>query len=514
MVTALIIGGAGAPAHAVDLERLVMPGPVIAGHADVEADCDQCHVAFSRNRQRDLCVACHEDVARDLAEGEGFHGLDAKASADTCASCHTEHEGRDADVIELDTEAFDHELTDFALMGAHLETECTDCHTEETKYREAPQACFDCHEEDDEHRGGLGQECADCHKPTEWPETSFDHEEQSGYALLGGHADAECLACHVDYRFENTPTDCYACHVEDDPHEGLNGKDCAFCHTVRDWEQLLFDHAKETGFALLGRHDEIACNDCHAGGKFDEPLEQECVSCHLADDEHEGLNGTACGDCHTSEDWQRTTFDHSADTAFPLLGAHVEAACADCHESPAQEVAPPSNCFGCHAEDDPHDGQEGEDCGSCHDEEDWQKNVAFDHDLTIFPLIGKHRDAGCTDCHETPRFRDAQEQCVNCHLEDDTHAGSLGLACGTCHNPNDWSFWLFDHARQTRFVLDGAHADLVCEACHTRPLEQQTLQFGQCLSCHRADDIHGGEFGSDCERCHSTSTFSGARRPM
>jgi hypothetical protein len=28
-----------------------------------------------------------------------------------------------------------------------------------------------------------------------------------------------------------------------------------------------------------------------------------------------------------------------------------------------------------------------------------------------------------------------------------------------------------------------------------------------CSDCHRADDVHNGQFGSDCGRCHSTGSF-------
>lgn len=510
----LALGSAGMSAGAAELERLVMPGPLIAGHADLEGDCGQCHVAFARGRQRDLCLDCHEDVAADLAGRRGFHGLDSAASQDACASCHTDHEGRDAKIVVLDEAGFDHALTDYRLVGAHLDTGCRDCHAVGEPYRQAPQACFDCHEDDDEHQGGLGRQCADCHSPVDWQSTDFDHEARTGYPLWGGHADVACSACHVDHVFESTPKDCVACHRSDDAHDGLNGSDCAFCHTVRDWQQLLFDHGRETSFALQGRHAGIACSDCHVGNKFEKKLETGCVSCHLEDDEHQGRNGPECGDCHTARDWQESTFDHAADTKFPLRGAHDRIECVACHEQPVNAFTPPTTCIGCHADDDPHDGQEGEDCAACHNEGDWKTGVAFEHDLTLFPLIGQHRDTACVDCHETPRFRDASAECVDCHRDDDVHEAGVGLACGNCHNPNDWSFWLFDHARQTSFPLDGAHTQLACDSCHTGPLEKQSLEFSQCASCHRADDVHRGEFGRDCSRCHNTTTFSGATRRL
>jgi hypothetical protein len=34
---------------------------------------------------------------------------------------------------------------------------------------------------------------------------------------------------------------------------------------------------------------------------------------------------------------------------------------------------------------------------------------------------------------------------------------------------------------------------------------------GRCGDCHRADDIHDGEFGPDCGRCHSAENFRDVR---
>jgi hypothetical protein len=32
-----------------------------------------------------------------------------------------------------------------------------------------------------------------------------------------------------------------------------------------------------------------------------------------------------------------------------------------------------------------------------------------------------------------------------------------------------------------------------------------------CISCHRKDDRHLGAYGLQCDRCHTTWTFKGAR---
>jgi hypothetical protein len=139
----------------------------------------------------------------------------------------------------------------------------------------------------------------------------------------------------------------------------------------------------------------------------------------------------------------------------------------------------------------------------------WDQDVRFDHDFSRFPLLGKHRDVVCEDCHETPAFHDAAEECVDCHAEDDVHKSRLGKDCAFCHNPNDWQAWTFDHTAQTDFALDGAHAGLDCNVCHRKAVETMAAidLATSCGSCHRKDDVHGGEFGQQCERCHTTESF-------
>ena len=106
-----------AVAQVRSIEGLVMPGPVTAAHAELEGTCTSCHVPFARARQSSLCLACHEDVERDVAAASGFHGREPAVADAECSACHTEHEGRDADILGLDTATFDHELSNFPLLG-------------------------------------------------------------------------------------------------------------------------------------------------------------------------------------------------------------------------------------------------------------------------------------------------------------------------------------------------------------------------------------------------------------
>jgi hypothetical protein len=166
----------------------------------------------------------------------------------------------------------------------------------------------------------------------------------------------------------------------------------------------------------------------------------------------------------------------------------------------------PKDCAGCHGVDDVHNGSLGRDCQSCHKESSWRDEVKFDHDLTRFPLVGLHVGVPCEECHATRAYRDAPHECVSCHRSKDVHKKQLGEECGSCHNPNGWSFWQFDHATMTDFPLTGAHDRLGCRDCHRMP-EHESGTPSECASCHQGDDVHEGQFGRDCGRCHETASF-------
>jgi len=565
---------AGAASAQTVIERLVMPGPLSDAHAELESNCGQCHLAFEKSAQDNLCRDCHDEVDADLSAGTGFHGLEPDVAETTCKSCHTDHEGRDHDIAPLDEDAFDHDRTDYPLRGKHTDVACTDCHADGAPRQDAALDCFSCHREDDPHHEALGENCADCHVVQDWEEIRFDHDA-TDFSLLDTHATTDCMECHVDQVFEGTPTACIDCHRDDDAHEGRYGERCDTCHGADDWEIATFDHAAETEFALEGGHTDISCDDCHTQSLYDHTLSQECVSCHLDDDDHDGRNGSDCADCHSVIDWTETHFDHQQ-TRFPLSGAHSSTSCAACHVAPVDErlpgltcischadddahdgfygpdceachgtdqwetalfnhdrdtdfalngahrtadckgchviaihVASPSRaCAGCHGDDDPHDGQLGGACGSCHTESDWGERVSFDHDISRFPLLGAHRDVECDDCHDSEAFRDAPIECVGCHERDDPHRRRFGQDCERCHSPVNWNRWIFDHDVETDFALTDGHAGVDCYDCHTRRRRNPTRMPNSCATCHTNDDPHDGRFGRTCDRCHVATSWA------
>ena len=244
---------------ASEIEKwLIMPGPVVASHAEFEADCAACHAPLSKDAQSDLCVECHVDIGTDLNTQGGFHGRLPDSSRQDCASCHTEHEGRDIDIVALDEASFDHALTDFVLQGSHTTTACAGCHAQGEPHREAPTECAACHSKDDVHAGSLGDDCGACHNAQTWTDASFDHRT-TRFPLLGAHAAVACESCHASKNFADVGQTCNDCHGQDDVHRGRNGTQCVDCHSTTTWAKLTFNHMAVSGFALVGGHKGLDC---------------------------------------------------------------------------------------------------------------------------------------------------------------------------------------------------------------------------------------------------------------
>lgn len=504
-------------AQGMNLRKLLMPGDLSNLHAELEQDCQNCHTSFNKAAQNQLCLDCHEEIADDISTQQHYHGNLLSASLNTsplvsndvlnCQQCHTDHRGREQSLTRASSAHFDHDLTAFALVGKHASARCESCHQQAEPKREADTACISCHREEDAHKGNLGETCQDCHSAESWLEQSFDHSETTDFTLRYSHETLVCTSCHIEQQYEDTPQDCHQCHALDDVHAGGRGNQCANCHDEKDWSKAQFDHAHETEFALKGSHAKLNCKQCHRGEQLEQVAGTACIDCHQNDDTHLAQRGEQCGDCHSENTWSESTFNHSRATDFPLKGKHRELACESCHRRSTATDTPSNECIDCHRSQDIHEGNQGENCARCHSDSSWVGKVAFEHDLTDFPLSGLHALTSCEECHVSKPYRGIANQCLDCHEADDIHELSLGKSCETCHTSNGWSLWVFDHNEQTDFTLDGKHADLSCSGCHREPVKRKVNQNSLCVSCHRDDDIHDGEFGRYCESCHNTQNF-------
>ena len=467
----------------------------MTAHAMLRMDtpfaCADCHTTSLFTFDPKVCVECHHTLDADFTTR---HVLTFWTD---CQACH--------DGVDRFTD-FDHNRTDFALLGAHQEIDCAACHVQAHNMEDLQAtavACESCHLKDDAHQGEFGAKCGVCHGPEGWKPAAFNHD-LADFKLVGEHAAVECADCHTN-GYKDTPQDCAACHTQDDIHAGSLGTDCASCHAPQGWKPAHFDH-NLAAFKLDGKHAAVECAVCHTPGPDGatryKGIPQDCQSCHLPDDAHKGRFGLDCETCHTPEGWKPAGFEHDR-AAFKLQGAHTQVKCAACHtQSSAGSLVyagTPKDCAACHRMDDAHSGKFGMDCAKCHTVQAW-KPAHFDHSQTGFSLQGAHIQATCTGCHVNGQFKGTPTQCVACHRTDDAHKGQFGLDCVRCHTVQAWKPAHFDHS-QTGFRLQGAHIQATCTQCHVNGQFKGTPT--ECVACHRTDDAHSGQFGLDCARCHT-----------
>ncbi|HEU4401803.1 MAG TPA: hypothetical protein VFT43_06830 [Candidatus Polarisedimenticolia bacterium] len=86
--------------------------------------------------------------------------------------------------------------------------------------------------------------------------------------------------------------------------------------------------------------------------------------------------------------------------------------------------------------------------------------------------------------------------------------GAFVEDCALCHRADAWVpariSAKFNHAR-FGFPLEGAHARAECRACHASLDFSKEKPKTACVACHA--DVHQGELGADCARCHSARSF-------
>jgi hypothetical protein len=517
----------------------ISPGPLSRPHARLEGSvhCLDCHDP-DKGVSVAKCISCHQALHARVAAGKGLH---ARPEYRDCKTCHVEHQGLEYQLVwwgKAGRGSFDHALTGHPLVGKHARIACEQCHKARS-FLGLQAACASCHQ--DEHRGQFrGRSCADCHDQAAWrPAPGFDHTKTS-WPLTGRHAVVSCEKCHTlrrpdpanpadTYRvFRGVAgRDCAACHQ--DAHRGRLGQSCSVCHTTASWRSTVtasFDHDR-TAFPLRGRHAQVACHKCHVPGRPLRMKHDRCADCHA--DAHGGqlahrADQGRCETCHDVEGFRPARFgpaDH-AKTAYPLKGAHLAVACDACHRPAAGSVprsarrAGPAGgsamhfrftstlCADCHR--DPHRGEVARymgklGCEACHRVDSWRE-VAFDHGQTRFALAGRHARVSCNGCHRRAeagrptgplRFAGVPRACAGCHR--DPHQGQFAAAggatdCERCHTTDDLKATKFDHARESRYRLDGAHARLACAACH-RPETKDGATFTRykplpttCIGCH------------------------------
>jgi len=427
---------------------------------------------------------------------------------------------------------FDHDEADFKLEGQHKAVDCKECHAVTEKNGKGFQNftdvdfmdCKSCH--NDVHGKQIQGDCKTCHTATSFSDFiglgSFDHDI-TGFPLIGSHNKIDCFACHarsedpLDLFQDNLgvkSSECAKCHI--DAHEGRYGNECAKCHKESSFLSLkdlnFFDHGI-TDYPLLGNHRGVDCKKCHAK-RFSTPIDfAACKNCH--EDYHKeefSSNGLSpdCVQCHSLEEgfgYSLYTLEDHNRTKFPLQGAHTATPCFACHVSEKLNrwtfVNMGSKCADCHI--DIHQDHissayyPDNNCTVCHVDASWA-SVKFDHDLTNWPLSGRHKKVDCRDCHmsasndkiQAQHFAGLDKQCFSCHdnVHDDLFAVDGVTDCKRCHVTDSWFPEKFDH-NNTAFPLTGKHTDVACSRCHEVASNdgsyQTVYKLGkiECVDCHK-----------------------------
>ena len=209
--------------------------PIYSGtHNGQWSACIECH-PNPMDYSIFTCTTCHTNPETD-GQHDGIPGYIYESGA--CLSCHPNGEGA----------GFDHNTTDFPLLGQHIGVSCSECHA--GGYAGTPTACEACHMADynatigpDHAAAQFPTDCAQCHNENGWTPSTFDHDNQY-FPIYSGNHDGEwntCADCHnnsADY----TQFTCINCHDNQ--------------------SELANEHDEVIGYT----YSSAACYSCHPNG--------------------------------------------------------------------------------------------------------------------------------------------------------------------------------------------------------------------------------------------------------
>jgi hypothetical protein len=303
--------------------------------------CLACHVEHAPERTQpmgvtqpdDFCVHCHADIAEDRPSHQGM-------SFDTCASagCHNYHDNRAL-------------YEDFLVKGADQPLLL------EIARIAAPAPLVDKH--------------PDWQKPAAVPQPDAPREQLSAEAvadwLTGSHAEAgvNCSGCHqpqgVAWQAKPELDTCQSCHAGE--AQGffagkhgmrLNPKLPVKLTPMRPEQGLLAFTAESAGH-------ELSCTSCHGGHRVDRVAAavEACLGCHADEHSlayqgsaHQQLwqaeqrgelppgSGVSCASCHLPRETaevhgqERRLVQHNQNANLRPNEKMLRGVCLDCHGLP------------------------------------------------------------------------------------------------------------------------------------------------------------------------------------
>ena len=278
--------------------------PLTGSHTVPPRQCTDCHVNNNYNLTSTACLSCHQ---KDYNNALSPVNHVAAGFPTTCESCH--------DTVLWVDGKFNHASTGFALTGAHVPLQCSQCHIS-GNYSLNSTACVTCHLKEFQSttnpkhvQVGFPQQCDLCHTTTAWIPASFNHNN-TPFPLTGAHTTVPCANCHVNNNYTTVPTDCYSCHKTDyqnttNPNHTAAGfpTTCQTCHTTTAWTGATFNH---TWFPTGHGSANGLCATCHTNPSDYSVF--SCTGCHTktqTDQNHQGVRNYVysspnCYQCHPS----------------------------------------------------------------------------------------------------------------------------------------------------------------------------------------------------------------------
>jgi len=179
----------------------ISPGELSQSHAkwDGLKNCTNCHT-LGEGLSNNKCLDCHKEIKTRIDNNKGYHSSN-EVKGKECWTCHSEHNGRNFNLIKFNTKSFNHSKTGYDLTGKHKEIECKDCHNKKfifdkelskkaSTFLGLNKNCVNCHE--DVHKNSAGTNCESCHNTQSFnKEIKFNHNK-THFSLRGAHQTVKC----------------------------------------------------------------------------------------------------------------------------------------------------------------------------------------------------------------------------------------------------------------------------------------------------------------------------------
>src|SRR5207247_1319376 len=200
--------------------------------------------------------------------------------------------------------------------------------------------------------------------------------------------------------------------------------------------------------------------------------------------------------------------------AFALDGKHEGVACRKCHTGISAPEVPLGRkvvdyggarreCVACHGDKDPHKGEFGRVCESCHKTTTFGAKD-FKHPRAPDFFGGQHEHVACEKCHVPGKalqpFRTGASGAVIAAIASPSTAPGAAvpakaplMECASCHDTATFAMSTYTHRVMEDF-FGGFHGRYACKECHKSETGQfpagrgtaVRLMVGRaCSACHR-----------------------------